>query len=31
MEGKGPIIGYWKIRGRGELPKLIMEFGRKSY
>lgn len=31
MEDQGPIIGYWKIRGRGEILKLIMEFGKKPY
>lgn len=31
MEEKGPLIGYWKIRGLGELVKLIMEYGKKPY
>lgn len=31
MEDKGPIIGYWKIRGLVELAKLIMEYGKKPY
>lgn len=31
MEDKGPVIGYWKIRGLVELAKLIMEFGKKPY
>ena len=31
MEDKGPILGYWKIRGLIELAKLIMEYGKKPY
>ncbi len=31
MEDKGPILGYWHIRGLIELAKLIMEYAGKPY